>query len=33
MSQLNEVVGGFCFGVGIILAAALMRAVPHMQFC
>lgn len=28
-----SVVNGFAFGVGIILASALMRVVLHMGFC
>jgi hypothetical protein len=32
MSQAITVVNGFCFGVGMILAAALMKAVLHMSF-
>lgn len=31
MSQFTSVVQGFCFGVGMILAAALMKAVLHMS--
>ncbi len=33
MNQLNSVVNGFLFGVGIILASALMKTVLHMGFC
>jgi hypothetical protein len=32
MNQLNSVVSGFCFGVGMILAAAAMRVVFHMSW-
>ena len=33
MNQAMSVVNGFCFGVGIILAAAAMRVVFHMNLC
>ena len=33
MNSLVQVANGFLFGVGAILAAALMRAVLHMSFC
>ena len=32
-SELMKIVDGFCFGVGLVLAAALMRAVLHMGLC
>lgn len=28
-----SVVNGFCFGIGIILAAAAMKVVFHMSMC
>ena len=33
MNQLNSVVNGFLFGVGLILASALMKSVLHMGVC
>lgn len=33
MNQLNSVVNGFLFGVGLILASALMKVVLHMGVC
>lgn len=33
MNQLNEIVSGFLFGCGMILAAMLFRAVLHSGFC
>lgn len=33
MNALMNVANGFLFGVGLILAAAAMKAVLHMQFC
>jgi len=30
---LNGIIGGFCWGIGMILAAALMKAVLHMGIC
>ncbi len=33
MAQAMTVVNGFCFGVGLILAAAAMRVVFHMSLC
>lgn len=32
-SQLNSVISGFLFGIGMILAAALMKTVLHLGFC
>lgn len=29
----NSILNGFCFGVGLILAAALMERVLHLGFC
>lgn len=31
MNQLNSVVNGFLFGIGLILASAFMKAVLHMS--
>jgi len=31
--QVSSIVNGFLFGTGMILAAALMKAVLHMQWC
>ena len=31
MNSLNTVLNGFCFGVGMILAAAAMKVVFHMS--
>jgi len=28
-----SLINGFCMGIGLILAAALMRVVLHMGFC
>ena len=28
-----SLINGFCLGIGLILAAALMKAVLHMGFC
>lgn len=33
MPQLMSMVNGLCFGIGLILASALMKAVLHMGFC
>lgn len=33
MKYVDELVGGFLFGMGFILAAALMRAVLHLGVC
>jgi len=33
MSQVMSIVNGFCFGIGMILASALMEAVLHMGLC
>ncbi len=33
MGTLLNVVNGFLFGVGLILAAAFMRVALHMQIC
>ena len=33
MAQLNQVLSGFCFGIGLILASALMEKVFHLGFC
>lgn len=33
MNSLMQIANGFCFGVGVILAAALMRVVLHMGLC
>ncbi len=33
MNELQQVLNGFLFGVGIILASAAMKALLHMQFC
>jgi hypothetical protein len=33
MTQLTTLANGFLFGIGMILAAALMRAVLHMSLC
>lgn len=30
---LMSLVNGFCLGIGLILAAALMKAVLHLGFC
>ncbi len=32
-NSLMQIANGFLFGTGLILAAALMRAVLHMSFC
>jgi hypothetical protein len=32
-TSLISIANGFCFGIGIILAAALMRVVLHLSFC
>lgn len=33
MNQAMEVVSGFCWGVGLILASAAMRVLFHMSLC
>ena len=33
MESLQQVLNGFLFGTGLILASALMKVVLHMQFC
>lgn len=33
MNSLMEIVNGFLWGIGLVLAAALMRAVLHMGIC
>lgn len=33
MNQLNQVVNGFLFGSGLILAAMFFKAVLHSGFC
>ena len=33
MNSLMNVANGLLFGIGLILAAALMRILLHMQFC
>lgn len=33
MNLITSVASGFCFGLGLILAAALMKAVLHMGIC
>ena len=33
MATAMSVVNGFCFGVGMILAAAAMRVILHVGFC
>lgn len=33
MNQLIQICNGFLFGIGLILASALMRAVLHMGLC
>ena len=33
MNYLNQLLYGFCFGVGLILASMLMKALFHHGFC
>lgn len=33
MNSLNQVVGGFCWGIGLVLAATVLKVLFGFHFC